>query len=285
MLIMENEDYPLITIGLTTHNSESVIYRALTSIKDQQYPNYEIVIIDDYSQDSTLEILKTFASYDRRVRLMANSRNFGVSYGRNVITKVAKGDYIAFFDHDDYALPNRLTLQYQKLKEFEKQYGNAPAFCYCNALRIVGSKQYYIYGSGYQEPIPNGQAIAKYIAMRLNNERAVFTTKKLKDYPIFSNRIKEAMTLPELCDGYAFGEQGAGTLMASKSILTSLPFDENLALGEDWDLCIRLGEMGGYMVSVNELLILIYKQNTNAKEQQRDNMKTTLKEKYQHYNT
>ena len=97
---------PEVSIIIPTHNSEAYIAQAIESVLNQTYINFEIILVDDASCDSTLEIASSFS--DRRLKIISNKQNRGVSYGRNCGIKAAKGNWIALLDSDDWYAPERL---------------------------------------------------------------------------------------------------------------------------------------------------------------------------------
>jgi succinoglycan biosynthesis protein ExoO len=97
---------PEISIIIPTYNSEDYIAQALESVFAQTYDNFEIILVDDASTDSTLEIARNFG--DRRLKIIANKQNGGVSRMRNCGIKQAKGNWIALLDSDDWYAPERL---------------------------------------------------------------------------------------------------------------------------------------------------------------------------------
>ncbi len=97
---------PEVSIIIPSYNSEAYIAQALDSVLNQTYRNFEIILIDDASGDSTLAIARSFN--DRRLKIIANQQNRGVSYGRNCGIKAAKGNWIALLDSDDWYAPERI---------------------------------------------------------------------------------------------------------------------------------------------------------------------------------
>jgi len=83
--------------------------RALRSVLDQTYKDFEVIIIDDASEDNTGDAVKSF--HDERVTYIRQKENKGGSASRNIGIKVAKGKYIAFLDSDDEWLPEKLEKQ------------------------------------------------------------------------------------------------------------------------------------------------------------------------------
>lgn len=106
---------PKISVLMTAYNSEKYIRSAIDSIINQTYTDFELLIIDDGSQDRTISIVREY--YDSRIRLICNPKNLGVGGARQVGLMHAKGEYIAILDSDDIAYPQRLEIQYHYLEK------------------------------------------------------------------------------------------------------------------------------------------------------------------------
>lgn len=105
----------LVSVILPVHNRERFVAVAVQSILDQTYPYFELIIIDDASTDSTLNIIEKFE--DKRIKFLRNEKNLGVSASRNKGVKEANGDFIAFMDSDDISVPDRLQKQLKLFTE------------------------------------------------------------------------------------------------------------------------------------------------------------------------
>lgn len=92
-------DKPLVSVVVPTHNDSKYIKEAIFSIVNQTYANLEIVVVDDFSNDNTVEIIKSFN--DKRIKIIHNDCNRGAAYSRNVGIKNCTGDYVSFMDGDD----------------------------------------------------------------------------------------------------------------------------------------------------------------------------------------
>ena len=108
---------------MPAYNCEKYITEAITSVINQTYSNWELIVIDDCSQDNTVEEVKKLALIDTRIRLHQNERNIGVSKTRNKGITLAKGEWIAFLDSDDRWASDKLQKQlcfvnYHKGAEF-----------------------------------------------------------------------------------------------------------------------------------------------------------------------
>jgi len=105
---------PDISVLLSVFNEEKYIVDAITSVLDQTYENFELIIIDDASTDNTLEILKSFN--DTRINIFTNNRNIGQTKSLNIGLGKCRGRYIARIDSDDIMVKERLQKQFDYLK-------------------------------------------------------------------------------------------------------------------------------------------------------------------------
>lgn len=102
---------PFITIFMAVYNVEDFLEDSLESILNQTYKNFEFLIVNDASTDTSSEILQRYEKKDKRIRIIDNKINKGIPYTRNIGLIEAKGKYIAIMDSDDIALPNRIEKQ------------------------------------------------------------------------------------------------------------------------------------------------------------------------------
>lgn len=100
---------PLVSVVIPTYNREATIMRALDSVLAQTYADIEVIIVDDASTDSTVQLVN--GCEDGRVRLIRMSENGGANAARNAGIRAAKGEYVAFQDSDDEWLENKLERQ------------------------------------------------------------------------------------------------------------------------------------------------------------------------------
>lgn len=108
---MLDEDFGLISIIMAAYNAEKTIEQAVTSVLNQTYPNFELLVVNDCSKDRTVELVKSIVAKDGRVRLISNVKNCGVSYTRKHGLEEAKGSWIAILDSDDAWAPEKLEKQ------------------------------------------------------------------------------------------------------------------------------------------------------------------------------
>ena len=108
---------PKISVIVPMYNAEKYVGFCLDSIFNQTFQDYEIILIDDASEDRTFEICERMSAGKPAVNLLKNIENKGQWYCRNKGGDIAKGKYIYFMDSDDELLPNALAVFYDKIEE------------------------------------------------------------------------------------------------------------------------------------------------------------------------
>ncbi|WP_231491031.1 glycosyltransferase family 2 protein [Pedobacter sp. Leaf170] len=101
---------PLVSIALCTYNGEKFLAKQLDSILNQDYPNVEIIISDDLSNDGTAAILEDYAAKNRNIKFWINDSNLGFNQNFKKAINNCVGDFIAIADQDDIWLENKITL-------------------------------------------------------------------------------------------------------------------------------------------------------------------------------
>lgn len=99
---------PKFSIVLPTYNRAGLLPRAVGSVLDQTFTDWELLVVDDGSKDGTAELLQTYS--DPRIRALRNAVNRERSYSRNRAIAEARGDFICFLDSDDEWLPDHLQV-------------------------------------------------------------------------------------------------------------------------------------------------------------------------------
>tara|TARA_B110000438_G_scaffold303603_1_gene365907 strand:- start:3339 stop:4271 length:933 start_codon:yes stop_codon:yes gene_type:complete len=103
---MKVENYPLISVVIPTFNHADFLKVAISSVVAQTYQNFEIVIVDNHSNDHTIEVVGSFN--DDRIHLHKINNNGVIAASRNLGVDQTKGEWIAYLDSDDYWYPTRL---------------------------------------------------------------------------------------------------------------------------------------------------------------------------------
>lgn len=101
----------LVSIIMPAYNCEKFIEDSIESVISQEYSNWELIIIDDCSNDNTSQVIEKYCNYDSRIKYYKNEINKGVSFTRNRAIQLSKGTWIAFLDSDDIWSQDKLVKQ------------------------------------------------------------------------------------------------------------------------------------------------------------------------------
>lgn len=110
-------DKDLISVGIPFFNAEQFLSKAIESVISQSYDNWELLLLDDGSNDGSLKIAKGFEQQDNRIKVFSDGKNKGLGARLNELAALSNGEYIARMDADDIMHPNRLETQLQTLKD------------------------------------------------------------------------------------------------------------------------------------------------------------------------
>ncbi|GGF58886.1 beta-1,3-N-acetylglucosaminyltransferase [Paenibacillus albidus] len=119
-----------ISIIIPVYNREKTINKTLNSVLQQTFVDYEVIIIDDGSTDTTLKIIEEICSKDSRFSYL-HQRNSGVATARNRGLSVSKGKYITFLDSDDFYENTFLMKMFNEINK------NDDDICYCGSYRVT----------------------------------------------------------------------------------------------------------------------------------------------------
>ena len=102
---------PLISVIMPLYNAERFVGESICNILGQTVGDFELIVIDDASTDSSYDIASRYAAQDARIVLMRNDANHGAAYTRNRGLETARGSFITFMDADDRCSPERFARQ------------------------------------------------------------------------------------------------------------------------------------------------------------------------------
>jgi len=109
---------PLVSILMTAYNREKYIAEAIESVLASTYENFELIITDNCSTDSTTEIAAAYARQDSRIRVYTNSENIGQFPNRNYAASLANGVYLKYLDSDDKIYPFGLAILVKRAMQY-----------------------------------------------------------------------------------------------------------------------------------------------------------------------
>lgn len=131
-------DWGMVSVITPSFNTCEYIIETVRSVQNQTYPNWEMIIVDDCSNDSTIEILENYLKETKelRVKVLKNIQNSGAAVSRNYALREAKGCWIAFLDSDDLWMPDKLE------KQIDFMIKNRYWFTYTNYREIDKDSQF-----------------------------------------------------------------------------------------------------------------------------------------------
>lgn len=141
--------YPLVSVIIPSYNRGPMIADAVESALTQTYPNVEVVVVDDGSEDNTLRVLEPFGSLIMTIRLKTNK---GAPLARNTGFAASHGDWIQFLDSDDILEPDKIGKQMELIKDDRRKVAYGPWRRY----RVVKGEK--IFSPAEQtEPLPDNE--------------------------------------------------------------------------------------------------------------------------------
>lgn len=132
--------YGLVSIIMPSYKTGRFIGETIKSVLNQSYSNWELIIVDDCSNDDTDDVVAQYVS-DKRIRYIKNEVHSGAAISRNRALREAKGKWIAFLDSDDLWEPDKLTKQVAFMND------NGYHFSYTNYIEID------------EDSIPSGKSV------------------------------------------------------------------------------------------------------------------------------
>ena len=158
---------PLISVIIPVYNRPNPVIRAIESVLDQTFRDFELIVVDDGSTDRTVE---TMREYEDRIALVQRP-HLGVSAARNAGLKRASGSLIAFLDSDDYWLPDKLAVQ----EEFFRENPQA-LICQTEEIWIRNGKRV---NSRNRHKKPSGEAFVRSLELCLISPSTVMMRREL----------------------------------------------------------------------------------------------------------
>jgi len=113
---MEKKPTPKISVILPVYNGEDYLHESISSILNQSFKDFEFIIINDCSKDTSLKIIKEYKKKDKRITLIENKKNIGSTESINKGIKKSSGKYILCFCADDISHPKRLEKEFNYLE-------------------------------------------------------------------------------------------------------------------------------------------------------------------------
>lgn len=219
----------LITIGLSCYNAEDTIEAAIHSAFEQDWPEKEIIIVDDCSADSSVKVIERVIKDKENVRLVKHKKNLGFAGALNTLLSEAKGDFLAIFDDDDISAPERVRCQYERITQYEQEYQTKLVMCH--SARI----QKFPNGDERYEP-----------TMGVDKERIAPQGLDVVD----------RILIGRLSPGVIGSCANCSRMARIEAFKHVKGYDESMRRSQDTDFNIRFGYAGGHFVGIAEPLVI-----------------------------
>ena len=207
---------PLVSVVIPTFNRAAFIVEAIDSVLHQHFPSLEILVVDDRSTDSTVQVIKRLMQRHPEIVLLENKRRKGPSGARNTGILAGRGEFVAFLDSDDTWLPLHL----------EK-----------GVLFLEGHKGITVlFGNFRVEDATDCDAQHDFF----DRKRVLHRIKKdmvNADFAILRGNVFQALIQENFFH--------VGTAIIRSDVARSVLFDEDIRLSEDRDFAIRLSKKAG----------------------------------------
>lgn len=219
---------PLVSVVMPVYNRSDLASRAIESILNQTFTDFEFIIVDDGSDEETKKILKEYAKKDSRIRLIHNPKNRGIAYSRQRGLDAARGTYIATMDSDDWSVPDRL----EKSVAFMADYPEVNVMT--GELKNIEENQF----------IPN------------------YTITNPRQYTlVHSDGFFEVELM------FYNGFFNVASFFRREFVQKNhIRYDASLISAEDYDFWRQFALMGGGMSSISDVLVYVRQHSSNSSE-------------------
>lgn len=213
---------PLASVVLPTYNRTKHLGRAIESVLNQRFEDFELIVVDDGSTENTEAVVERFD--DDRVNYLEHRVNQGGSAARNTGIEASRGDYVAFLDDDDSWLPHKLGRQIERLEECSEEW--VAAYCNFHLVRHGAS-------SRIRESIAAVLPV-EISALRPEGGAELIPMVLMRNFPL----------------------GGTSTLVVRRSTIDRLGgFDPTFQRHQDWEFLVRLLQLGK-LTCVDEDLVV-----------------------------
>lgn len=198
-IVNTSERTPLISVIIPAYNAEKYLAECLESVKNQTFSDFEVIIVNDASTDSTAEIAQRFAAQDPRFKLLQLSSNHGLSGARNRGLSNATGEFITFLDSDDCLYPQALQFMTEGIENYNTE-----------IIRVEFLRNDYFHPKLYPSPsyivynTAEALTIALYQSIQMNSACGMLISK---DFVVKAGGFREGIWYEDLDAFYRFFEQ------------------------------------------------------------------------------
>jgi glycosyltransferase involved in cell wall biosynthesis len=189
--------YQYISVVIPAYNRAAHIGKAVESVMQQSYTDFEAIIVDDGSTDATVEVVMRYARRDKRIRLVRHERNRGAQAARNTGIRAARGSWIAFLDSDDSWLPESLKLRIEAAENEKVSVVHSVGFITCGDGRLEIYPDWRVAGNAYRELLAHdGPMFQGLLVTKEALERIGYLDERVVSYQEWDTFIRLAKYYP-----------------------------------------------------------------------------------------
>ncbi|GAA0556667.1 glycosyltransferase family 2 protein [Halomonas salifodinae] len=221
---MSHISCPKVSVITPAYNAENLISRTIESVIDQTFSDWEMIVVDDCSSDSTSKVVEAWARKDSRIQLKTLNKNFGGPAGpRNIGVQAARGDYIAFLDADDIWHPRKLEVQIKvafqcesdfvcsKMKDFSSE--DEVAF---SDVASYNLDKISFFQQSFRARIPTSSVLVRKELVTLHPFREEIAYKAVEDYHCWLRILDEKSSCIKIGVPLLFYRKVEGQISGSK---------------------------------------------------------------------
>lgn len=239
--IGEHGAQPTVSVVMPVYNRSDLVGRAIESILNQTFTDFEFIIVDDGSTDNTPDIVRSYAKKDKRIRFLSYGRNRGVGYARQYGLDAARGEFVAVMDSDDWATPDRL----EKSVAFMRDYPDLAAMT--AGIRNIK-----------EAPLPGTDA------------EHDLKQKGRQPSPAKDGKIYQVGTMPgfyEIELAFYNSFPNVSSMYRRDFIMKhNIRYQAHIISAEDYDFWRQVAMAGGRMGSIRDTVVYIRSHRTNSAE-------------------
>lgn len=216
---------PLVSVVIPAYNAAATLHECLESVMLQDYPELEVVLVDDGSTDDTPLLAKRFGE---RVHYVYQS-NAGLASARNTGHRIASGEFVAWLDADDVCEPDRIALQAEYLAAHDSVGLVSSEFSAFNGEGIIAER----YASQYYGALDRSSPCEIYdVSEKFSPVMRDRLSRDVHDVPVYRGDIYEELLFGNFIH--------PPTVMVRRSVIDAVgELDPKLPNCEDWDFFIR----------------------------------------------
>ena len=158
-----NKNQALVSVIMSTYNSEKTIKGSIESILNQTYQNLEFLIVDDFSEDNTVNEIDRYINKNKNIKLFKNKENIGLTKSLNFLLGKSNGKYIARQDDDDISDLKRIEKQVELIERYDLDFSSSRAKIINTNKKIPGVSYYFPFNIiiKYKNPFIHGALLIK----------------------------------------------------------------------------------------------------------------------------